>query len=73
MEEFTPNKIEQNIQCVEGTMNLEGLSLSDACKQGLSHYAYGEIAFDDLLKELVNKFTKEVNDEVRHSLEDTND
>ena len=67
------DKHDQMIQCVEGTMNLEGLSLSDACKQGLSRYAYGEIAFNDLLKELVNKFTKEVDDEVRHFLEDTND
>lgn len=68
-----PDKIEQNIQCVAGTMNLEGMSLSDDCKQGLSRYANGEIAFDDLLKELVNKFTKEVDDEVRNILEDTND
>lgn len=67
------DKIEQNIQCVEGTMNLEGLSLSEEFRINLSRYGLGETTFDEILHEFYDKFYEPVEDETTYTLEDKND
>ena len=59
-----PDKIEQNIKCVEGTMNLEGLDLTEECHKNLSRFAYGEATFDEIMHDIYNKFNKAVYDEI---------
>ena len=70
------DKIEQNIKCVEGTMKLEGLYLTEECHKNLSRFAYGEATFDEIIHDICEKFNKavydEINTEIKHILEDTN-
>lgn len=55
-----PDKIEQNIKCVEGTMKLEGLDLTEECHKNLSRFAYGEATFDEIIHDICEKFQKSV-------------
>lgn len=68
-----PDKIEQNIKCVEGTMNLEGLSLAEEFRINLSRYGLGEATFDEILHEFYDKFYEPVEDGTIYTLEDKND
>lgn len=54
------DKHDQIIQCVEGTMNLEGLSLTEECHNNLSRYAFGEATFDEIIHDICEKFQKAV-------------
>ena len=54
------DKIEQNIKCVKGTMNLEGLDLTEECHNNLSRYALGEATFDEIIQDICDKFQKSV-------------
>lgn len=63
------DKIEQNIQCVKGTMNLEGLDLTEECHNNLSRYALGEATFDEIMHDIYNKFNKAVYDEINNEIQ----
>lgn len=67
------DKHDQRIQCVEGTLNLEGLSLTEECRIILSRYGLGEATFDEILHEFYDKFYKPVEDGTAYTLEDKND
>ena len=67
------DKIEQNIQCVGGTMKLEGLSLAEELRINLSRYGLGEAIFDEILHEFYDKFFEPVEDGTTYTLEDKND
>ena len=64
-----PDKIEQNIKCVEGTMNLEGLDLTEECHNNLSRYALGEATFDEIIHDICEKFNKVVYDEINNEIQ----
>lgn len=64
-----PDKIEQNIQCVKGTMKLEGLDLTEECHNNLSRYALGEATFDEIIHDICEKFNKVVYDEINNEIQ----
>ena len=48
----------QRVQCVAGTMAIEGLTLSEASKRNLDRYASGQANYKQIIAELKAKYQR---------------
>ena len=48
--------IQQRINCVFGTLALEGISLSDRSIENIKRYASKEVSYEELLDEIKNRY-----------------
>ena len=48
----------QRVQCVAGTMAIEGLTLSEASRRNLERYASGQANFQQIMAELKAKYQR---------------
>lgn len=57
IDEQIDETIQQRINCVSGTLALEGISLSDRSIENIKRYASKEVSYEEILDEIKNRYS----------------